>query len=283
MKNSIYHFYCHLIENKSYLISIKQLDKFHFDSKMLSCKNEGKFPDLAIRLNKKDKLFTGGELVELKDSLSYSVSSFNSTIPTGKKSIKELIKGKNNIIRRQMESVGDDIESMLTREVYYLVRGKKKLDTKVCLVNGKFFETVPEDMLISNSFQQAFEERIRESGAEFSPELANKISKLFIQQDTFSKVRTVNNAAVRLRFRIMTEVLAEGNILNPAKYPQIKDNTLNFLVPCHTKEEENLHRKRMEQAFKERKKISFYKNLEIFILKHLLNGPFLVFQIPLKP
>jgi len=66
-----------------------------------------------------------------------------------------------------------------------------------------------------------------------------------------SKVRNVEKASVKLRFRILTEVKAEGNILNSIKYPAIKDNTMNFIVPMHIK------------------------------IKHLLNGYFTVFQISL--
>jgi hypothetical protein len=282
MKQSIYHFFSHLIEQKTELVSVKHLDKFHFESSMLSCKSKGKFPDLAIRLNKGDSLFCGGELVELKDSVSYSVSSFNSTIPTGNKAIVNLISGKSNSTREQMEKAGDEIESLPVRDVFYLVRGKKKKDTKVCLVHGKFFETVSEEILISDSFRQAFEERMGEVNEEFSPEFKEKVSKLFNHQDTFSRVRTVTKASVRLRFRIMTEVLAEGNILNSAKYPEIADNTLNFLVPCHTQEEEEKQRRLMAKAFDQRGTKGLFKGLRIFTLKHLLNGPFLVFQAHIK-
>ena len=91
---------------------------------MLSCVNKGKFPDLAIKLNHDDGLFSGGELIELKDSSkSYSVASFNSTIPTGEKEIRKLIIGTANVIRTQMQEAGNDILSLPIRQVY-LVRGK---------------------------------------------------------------------------------------------------------------------------------------------------------------
>ena len=181
-----------------------------------------------------------------------------------------------------MKEAGDEIESLPIRDVFYLVGGKKKKDTKVCLVHGKFFETVSEEVLISDSFRQAFEERMEEAGEEFSTEFKNKIAKLFIHHDTFSKVRTVTKASVRLRFRIMTEVLAEGNLLNSTKYPRIKDNTLNFLVPCYNNQDELLHRKRMQKAFSEQGYGSLRNNFEVFVIKHLLNGPFLVFQTTIK-
>ena len=82
---------------------------------MLSCVGDGKFPDLAIKLNNDDAHFTGGELIELKDSkkgVIQSLPSFNSTIPTGEKDIRKLTEGKTNTIRTQMEEAGNNILSL---------------------------------------------------------------------------------------------------------------------------------------------------------------------------
>lgn len=235
---SIYHFFSSLVQKKDLLKKVKKLDRFPFNKRLLSCRNDGIFPDMAIRLNKDRRIFTGGELIELKDSDSYTVSSFNSTIPSRSKKIDEIITGKNSIIKQQMEEAGDDIVSLLTRDVYYLVRGKKNSHTKVCLVYGSFFETISIDNLISQSFSQVLEERLRESGQEISEEFKQMLLSIFSQQDNFSKVRNVEKASVKLRFRIMTEVKAEGNILNSEKYPEIKDDTLNFMLPSHSEEQE---------------------------------------------
>lgn len=280
---SVYHLFCDLVKNRDQLRSVGKLEQFRFDTQLLSCRNKGQFPDLAIRLNKKDSMFTGGELIELKDSLSYTVSSFNSTIPTGEKDIRTLIGGKRNAIREQMEKAGNDILSLPVRQVYYLVRGKKAKRTKVGLVHGKFFETIQVPELISQSFLQALEEAMVGADPAVINSLKQNIGKLFTNQGIFSKTRTVNKASVSLRFRIMTEVLAEGNFLNTIKYPQITDDTLNFLVPYHSREEEKLHLKKMKTAFEQCDLKALYKQLHVFTLKHLLNGPFLVFQAPLKP
>jgi hypothetical protein len=181
-----------------------------------------------------------------------------------------------------MEKAGDNILSLPVRDVFYLVRGKSNKQIKVCLVHGKFFETVPVPQLISSSFVLALEERMKEIGQELTPEFKIKIQELFDQQETFSKTRTVTKASVRLRFRIMTEVLAEGNLLNNAKYPEIADNTLNFLIPCHSPDEEEKQKRLMANAFDQRGAKGLFKGLRIFTLKHLLNGPFLVFQTAIK-
>ncbi|MBI4546651.1 MAG: hypothetical protein HY707_01620, partial [Ignavibacteriae bacterium] len=230
---SIYHFFKSLVKNKKKLITTRKLDAVPFEKKILSCKNEGVFPDIAIRVNEDKSVFTGGELIELKDSDSYTVSSFNSTIPSRSKEIAKIIAGENSIVKRQMEKAGDNIFSLPVRDVFYLVRGRKKENVKVCLVYGSFFETIRINDLISGSFSQVLEERLKESGININEEFQSVLLSIFSEQENFSKVRTVENASVKLRFRIMTEVKAEGNILNPKKYPEIADNTLNFILPCH--------------------------------------------------
>lgn len=151
---SIHHFFKSLVEKKSYFSKTKKLDGFPFDKRLLSCKNEGVFPDIAIRLNKDKSIFTSGELIELKDSDSYTVSSFNSTIPSRSKKIEEIIAGENSIIKQQMEEAGNNIFSLPVRDVYYLVRGRKKSYTKICLVYGSFFETISIENLISQAFRK---------------------------------------------------------------------------------------------------------------------------------
>jgi len=50
----------------------------------------------------------------------------------------------------------------------------------------------------------------------------------------------------------MTEVKAEGNILNPKKYPEIKNDTLNFILPCHNEnQEKDIHNKLTEGSDRE--------------------------------
>lgn len=279
MAYSIYHFFADLCLKKGEFLSKNKLENFPFDKQMLSCINKGKFPDLAIRLNSEDVQFTGGELIELKDSkTNYSVASFNSTIPTGEKDIKKLTEGGKNTIRTQMQEAGNDILSLPIRQVFYLVRGRKQSNVKVCLTHGKFFETVPISTLISESFGQALEERLKELGESLTPSLKQKLLSIFSEQQTFSRVRNVDDASVRLRFRIMTEVKAGADILNPNQYPQIDDNTLNFAVPCHSEAEQIQQQGKMEVAFEQMKCSDLFAQAEVFVLQHHFNGKFLVFQ-----
>ena len=269
--HSIYHFFVHLVKNKSLFQTKDPLSRFPFAAEMLACRNDGKFPDLAIRLNRSDSLFTGGELVELKDSKSYTVSSFNSTIPTGTKAIAKIIKGKNSFVKEQMRAAGDDIDSLPIREVFYLIRGRNKNNIKVVLVHGNFFETVKSNTLISQSFEQVLKERLQEKGISIESDMKDLLVDIFSEQENFSKVRNVDKASVKLRFRIMTEVKTEGNILNSRKYPDIKDNTINLIVPCHSDQDQELAIRRLSS-------VCTADQFTLLKIKHHLNGYFLVFQ-----
>jgi hypothetical protein len=269
---SIYHFFKSLEQNRQRLRDVEKLEDFPFDENLLSCKRKGQFPDLAIKINRNDALFTGGELIELKDSKSYSVSSFNSTIPTGRKEIAKVVRSSGSDVYNQMIAAGDCIFSLPLRDVFYLIRGKRKGHCKVALVHGSFFETVNVSDLITKSFAQVFEERLKQSRASFDEETKNALAALFSEQENFSRVRNVDQASVKLRFRIMTEVKAEGNILNSRKYPEIADDTLNFVLPYHSEQDEKDASMRMSAVF------NGLTAFRIFRIKHHFNGYFLVFQ-----
>ena len=188
---SIYHFFKSIVLKKELFQNIEKLENFPYDENLLSCRNVGIFPDLAIRLNEDSKIFTGGELIELKGSISYSVSSFNSTIPTRKKDISKIISSENSSIYKQMVEAGNKVNSLPVRDVFYLVRGKKKGNTKVCLVSGAFFETISVENLISNSFKQVIDDNLKDSDIELTQDVKDLFNKLFSEQENFSKVRNV--------------------------------------------------------------------------------------------
>jgi hypothetical protein len=158
-----------------------------------------------------------------------------------------------------------------------LIRGKNKGNVKIVLGHGSFFETVKVNQLISQSFEQVLEERLIEKGLNIDSPIKQLLVDIFSEQENFSKVRNIDNASVKLRFRIMTEVKAEGNILNSKKYPEIKDNTINLVVPRHTEKDEELGLKRFASIYNE----IAIQQFNIFKIKHILNGYFLVFQCKL--
>lgn len=278
MTCSIYHLFHNLLLHKDFLKESNDLEKLPIYKALVSCRGKGKFPDIGIRLNQDKSLFSGGELVEFKDSHSYNISSFNSTIPTGKKEINSLISEKKSKIKEQMEAAGDDINSLPIREVFYLVRGRKNDNTKVCLIHGSFFETIPVSHLIKESFAQVLEEALREGEQEIKDDVKEQVINLFSQQSLFSKVRNLPEASVKLRFRVMTEVKNKANALNEKTYPQIPDNTINFILPFNNDiNKEDDYISKMKLVFGERE----YSQIREFTMKHLLDGDFLVFQTSL--
>ena len=271
---SIYHFFQDIFNKKGYFLAVNKLEDFPYNTNLLSCKNKAKFPDIAIKININKQIFTGGELIEFKDSRSYNIASFNSTIPTGKKKISKILRGRSHRIKEQMEEAGDDIYSLLVRDVFYLVRGKRQKNIKVCLLHGSFFETLRVEQLIQQAFAQVLEERLQETGENIPKEVKTKILDMFSEQDSFRKVRDVSKASVKIRFRIMTEAKPEGNILNSEQYPQILDNTLNLVLPYGNKNDENKVLEKMNLVFGNRQ----LKKFTIFKIKHHFNGDFIVFQ-----
>jgi len=269
---SIFHFFKSLVDNKSSFRLSQKLEDFPFDDNFFSCKNKGIFPDLIIKSNPNPTLFTGGEMVELKDSKSYVVSSFNSSIPTKYKKMEKVITGEKSKISIQLKEAGESVNTLPIRDVFYLVRGGKNTKMKVCLVSGGFFETLLVEDLIGQSFLQVLEESLEKTSKKISNENKKTLLSILSSQDSFRKVRNVEGASVKLRFRIMTEVKPEGNILNSKKYPQIEDNTLNFILPF---EKEIV--KKVQLSFGEKQ----FNKLKTFKLKHHNNGDYLVFQTDL--
>jgi hypothetical protein len=268
---SIFHFWQHLDQEKSKFKKVVKLDKFPFPGKMLSCVNEGVFPDLAIKINRQGRL-SGGELVELKDSRVYNIASFNSTIPTGKKNIRNIITSEQSSVFKQMQDAGDDVFSLEIRDVYYLIRGRRKGHQKICLVHGSFFETIPAGDLVGESFSQVMEEELNDP--DFNDDIKGKLKRALSRQDIFSRVRSVNKASVSMRFRVLAEVKPEANILNPNQYPEIADDTLNFICPFHNEGEKEDLISKMESVLGTAK----LSGLTILQIKHPFNGLFLVFQ-----
>jgi len=138
---SIYHFFAHLIAHKHTFGAIQKLEEFPFDTSLIAIRSGADFPDIILRLAPVGSGFDGGKLIELKDSKGYTISSFNSTIPTGQKALAPLLAGKSNKMRDQLDALGENGHQLPLRDVFYLIRGRKKSgDMKICLVHGSFLK-----------------------------------------------------------------------------------------------------------------------------------------------
>jgi hypothetical protein len=275
--NSIYSFWRNLVINKDLLLKSKSLASFPFDCSLFSYARTGRgFPNFSIKVNEEKSTFTGGEMIKIKNRNKYLIAPFKSSIPVGKIGIKDFVNYPlNQKIKRQMEAAGDDVFSLEERDVYYLVRGRKGKAQKICLVHGSFFETISTKELIRQSFKQVLDENLE--GADIPSELRTRLDEVFSEQEDFSRVRNVDKASVKLRFRVMTEVKPEGNILNSGQYPELKDNTLNLVVPFHSEDEKADVLQKVEFVMGEKT----MKTINTFSLKHPLNGWFVVFQVEL--
>lgn len=276
--SSIYSFFASLLPLRGTFRTLNKLEDFPFDESLLACRNQGSFPDLILRTDPHSEDYIGGELIELKDSRSYSVASFNSTIPSGRKNLLDLITSPHSRIYQQLIQNGEDPYQHPNREVFYLIRGRKQEHVKVCLVHGSFFETVDIHTLIQNAFAQVIQDGVSDQQPEIDSASREQLVRLLSQQSYFRKTRDVPNASVKLRFRVMTEVKKEGNILNSKQYPQISDDSLNLVVPCRQESEMAFHIRKINQCVAE----ELYRQLASFTFHHPLNGPFLVFQIQIQ-
>jgi hypothetical protein len=271
---SVFHLWQNLVSQKELLQRAHSLADFPYDYTLFSYVQNGKgFPNFSIKINRDKSAFTGGELIKLKNRNNYLIAPFKSMIPTGKMGIRSVIdKYPARKIAHQMKNAGDDVFSLEERDVYYLVRGRRDVHQKICLVHGNFFETIGVKELIRQSFAQLLEEKL--AGSNISDEDMERLESVFSEQEDFSRVRHVENASVKLRFRILTEVKPEGNILNPKQYPEIGDDTLNFVIPYRGEDEKEGILQKMEMAVG----MTGMKKFNVFSLKHPLNGWFVVFQ-----
>lgn len=250
MSSSIYHFFQDLVDKKTLLEGRSNLESFPFDDNLISFRRKGSFPDIGIRICKDNNFFQGGELVEIKDCDSFNIASFNSTFPKGKTEIKSEVTSKSDACK-QMKQVGENLEDLAVRQVYYLIRGKLKKEPicKVILVHGSFFDVIDVDGFIKKSFIKVFEGNLKRHNYEMTDEI-NELIKVFSpNQNDFSQTRQIDNYPVSIRFRIMLEASTESNLLNSAKYPQIKNNTINLILPSTDFFEDLSNIERMEAVF----------------------------------
>ena len=301
MTSSIYHFFEDLYQRKSFLVSGKiKPDSFPYKDELLSLKgSKGQFPDLAIRINEDGNQYTGGELIEVKDSTSgYNIASFNSTMPSGAKLIKDIAPRGSKIFKEMVEAENknrkvkteDVVFSLEQREVYYLIRGKKKDSIKICLVHGSFFETTSINSTLQSAFEQVIDEAISDTQKHTDIDLEDaksKIPNLDWKQNHFSSVRKMDESSISVRFRVMSEVVKEANLLNSSQYPSILDNTLNLVLPLtkipndtNIEERVSNQAKLLSEAFANGR---LPNNITQFIIKHNIqqDWQYIVFQCPL--
>lgn len=186
-------------------------------------KDSGAFPDFVLACDL-EETYGNGTIIELKDSKSGSMASFNSTIPSARKSIDTLAEMVCSAIQRY-ESASGQVCSSRERDCFYLIRTHRGNHEKcrLSLVQGTFFETISTSDLLTSLWGHLLEQA--NVPDESKRELLNSLSRLTREEIALS--RHIEGASVKPRLRIMCEVISDGN---PHDYSEIPPCTVNLIV-----------------------------------------------------
>lgn len=193
-------------------------------------KNSGVFPDFLLGLDA-HATFANGALIELKDSKTESIASFNSTIPTRFKSLNDVKRiSKRTLVLNaaQLYDFPLSVEpSYLAapRSCFYLIRtqSKKQDKVKLSLVEGSFFETRPKEDVLEEVWEQVL------VAAGISSDNRSQIVELLasLEQAEIARSREIKGASIKPRLRLMAEVHKEAKIHS---YPEIHPRTVNLVI-----------------------------------------------------
>lgn len=185
--------------------------------------DSGAFPDFVMAWEGTGAVGDGA-LVELKDSRSGAIASFNSTLPSSHKKLEALTELVKDAVRRY-ETCLQGREGPEERECFYLVRthrAKPQL-CRLSLVQGSFFETLPTSELLTSLWEQVLEQ------AKVPPKLRGAIISYLSQlgREDIAQTRQIARASIKPRLRIMSEIVREGN---PHAYPELTPRSINLIL-----------------------------------------------------
>ena len=281
MTASVYHLFYDIYQRRRNLMSERlDAENFMLRDSLIACRgSRGLFPDMILRTNEDNPVFSGGELIEIKDSKSYSIASFNSTIPSAYKDIRDYVKPNSKLFIEIERNTRTDPHLRPEREVYYLIRGRKGANCKVCLVHGGFFETLNVQENIKSALNESFTEAMTDSGLEndsVAKQSAARVLEFNWQQQHLSKTRKHEQSSISLRMRVMSEVVGEANILNSTQYPQIRDNTLAMIVPSMADNYEQSKNAAVEKMCLASEAGALPEDIIVERLEHLKDGAFVL-------
>jgi len=226
---NIYHFFESLIKVRPELASVAKLQEYHFNSVPLAYRDNATFPSLILRMHK-GYPWPGGEFVEIIDSDSYNVPPFESHIPTGAMSCDMLGHDRKTKIYKSMQAAGEVPGWIHERQVYYLIRGRNNGNSKICLAHGRFFETtVKPKYVVRQALEEVFAGCVEEQA--LSQDQFDLLWHKLTQEIFSGEVRQVSIGAVEISLGIKTNANLGANLLSPFYYPELNDNTLNFVIP----------------------------------------------------
>ena len=228
---SIYQFFNHLLEYRRCLRESPTLSDMPWHGKPFAYKNFCGFPNLAMQYEPSWPPY-GGELVGLLDSDSFSVPGFVGHIPAGAISLDALSQDTANHIRRRIKALNPETQFPDLHEVYYLIRGRLKNRTKVCLVHGSFFAPKEADELVPQALAQAVSDCLKESDMQTVGRSAVEWLARTLARDVLSgRAHSVPKASVSLRLEVVADIIDDLNILSSDRFPEIESDTLSFVIP----------------------------------------------------
>lgn len=234
---SIYQFFAHLLEHRRCLRELPRLSDLPWHCKSFAYKNFCGFPNLAMQYEASWPPY-GGELVGLLESDSFSMPSFVSHIPTGTISLNALPQDTANHIRRKIKALNPETQLPALHEVYYLLRGKCKNCTKVCLVHGSFFGPQSADQLVQQALAQVASDYLKDNDMQtVNPDAVGWLARALSREVLPSRARSVPNASVSFRLEVVADVIENLNILCSDRFPAIEADTLSFVIPHGLDEE----------------------------------------------
>ena len=225
---------------------------------MILIRQKASFPDLVLRRSDSTE-FEGGEFVELKTSQSFSIPSFNSTLPTAKKLVGSLSRD----VQARMLTEGQSDGPTDQRRVFYLLVGRRKSTnmphTKVCLVSGAFFETIPVEHLLASAVSKVLGSQQVAKGLEASLASTDDL------QNHFAQTREVADASVKVRFRVMAEVHPKANLFR-AFPDEIDNDTISFVEEANqTKLKSSNELTAWKDASQNMRQSTFYRKISTAI------------------
>jgi len=256
--------------------SSKELLKSQGIGNNLKYSESQQFPDFLFKTKKQGVKYLGGSLIELKDSKSGNISSFNSTVPTKFKSLEEIdVINSNNLVSRIAKIIDHKLAYneeyfAFDRRCFYLVRtDNKSAHVKVSIVDGSFFETIPKESLFYQMFLHVLRAHLKKEKIEIPQSTLAEVQEILshvTDQTIIAGSQVIEGASVRPRLRIMAEVHTEGNP-HSKFYPEISEGSFNLILKSspETKEIEAQLSNRIPE-------------IAIFKIRHKRNGEHTVFQ-----
>lgn len=235
-------------------------------------KDSGVFPDFVIAWRGTGTVGDGA-LVELKDSQSSTIASFNSTLPTARKPLSSL-EGLVSRSARKFEScwLQNRARPPDERDCFYLVRTHRE-DREQCrlsLVQGTFFETLPTHELLGKLWEDVLgQARVPE---ELRKEIVPWLQKL--GRAELSQTRKIEGASIKPRLRLMSEIEPDGN---PHTYSEIVPRSVNLILKLPDQLADLQQAKSWAESEFLKDGISL-EGLDLKIIQHRRNGLHLVLQ-----